>query len=240
MSFQRCLELQSEAIILRVRTIGEDDLWVDFLTSDHGRLHGTARHGRKSQKRFGTVLETLNVVRLRFRETGSLVGLEEAGLADQGHCLDKDLGRLVSAFYLIELVRELVPERNPDPKVYTLLKESLTALELASGGASIEDVVMNFEYHLLDLCGYTPHLKKCLACGKARSRAERFFFVYSEGGVFCPACLPRSSSGGANPLGGAEPLSRETLPTILSRFIEYQLGHSLRSRKFLTDSTFCG
>ena len=233
MASRRGKEFQSEAIVLRVRTIGENDLWVDFLTPDHGRLHGIARHGRKSEKRFGTVLESLNVVRLRFLETGSLVGLEEAGLADRGHCLDKDLGRLTSALYLIDLVRELVPDRNPDPKIYTLLKDSLAALDLAEP-RSVEDLVMKFEYHLLDNCGYTPHLKKCLSCGKERSRAEKFVFVYSQGGIYCAACLPRTS------IGGSETLSREMLPKILSRFIEYQLGHSLRSRKFLTDLSFCG
>lgn len=234
MSSRRGLEVQSEAIVLRSRTIGENDLWIDFLTPEHGRLHGIARHGRKSHKRFGTVLESMSRVRLRFRETGGFVALEEAGLAGKGHRLEKDLARLAASFYLVDLVRELVPERNPDPKVYFLLKDSLVAIETAEKAGSVAEVVTSFEYRLLDLCGYTPHLKRCLSCGKERSREERFYFVYSEGAVFCPACLPRVSSG------GSDLLTREALPGILGRFIEYQLGHPVKSRKFLTEATFCG
>ncbi len=225
MSTRRGYEIQSEAIVLKVKTIGENDLLVDFLTPDHGRLHGIARHGRKSQKRFGTVLEAMNRVRVRYRETGDLVALEEAGLVPPIHYLEKNLERLMAGFYAIDLIRELLPERNPDHKVYELLSETLGQLDAPGEAARLADLLMTFEYRFLDLCGYSPHLKRCLGCGVERHKGDKFFFVYREGGIYCAACLPGGTS--------FEPFSRATLPRVLSRFIEYQLGHAPKSRKFL-------
>lgn len=225
MSTRRGREVQTEAIVLKAKTIGENDLWVDFLTPDHGRLHGIARHGRKSQKRFGTVLEAMNRVHVRYRETGDLVGLDEAGLILPVHRLEKDLERLTAGFYAVDLIRELLPERNPDRKAYDLLNETLGQIDAPGEKTRLAEILMTFEYRLLDLCGYGPQFKKCLGCGTERRSGGKFFFVYREGGIYCAACLPGGTS--------FEPFSRETLPRVLSRFIEYQLGHAPKSRKFL-------
>jgi len=232
MPSQRGREFETEAIVLKVRTIGENDLWADFLTPDHGRLHGVARHGRKSRKRFGTVLESMNRVCIRYRETGGLVFLEEAGLILPAHHLEDGLDGLIAGFYVVDLVRELLPERSPDRRVYELLNETLLHIDRIDRTKEnpYAEALMLFEYRFLDLCGYSPNLKKCLGCGRERNRTEKFFFVYREGGIYCSSCLPGGSS--------FEPLSRRTLPRILSRFIEYQLGHPPKSRKFLTERGF--
>ncbi len=225
MPTRRGREFSGEAIVLKSKTSGENDLWVDFLTLDHGRLHGIARHGRKSQKRFGTVLEPMNRVRIRYRESGGLVALEEATLLPPIHRLESRWERLMAGFYVVDLVRELLPERSPDRGAYELLRDTLAQVDRTDRPFST-DVVMTFEYRFLELCGYTPHLRRCLGCGKERNRSEKFFFVYRDGGIYCASCLP----GGA----AYDGLSRESLPRILSRFIEYQLGHAPKSRKLLT------
>ncbi len=218
-------EVRTEAIVLRARTTGEDDLLVEFLTPGEGRVHGIARHGRKSRKRFGTVLESFNRVRLRYQDAGGLVSLREAAL-ESGGGLEGDLERLLGGFYLVDLIRASVHERNPDAPLYHLLEEGLLAL---ASGEAVSKVIRRFEFRFLDLLGYKPHLGGCLLCG--RSSAETpFFFVFSRGGVFCGGCLPPGVS--------FEPYSEASAPKVLSRFIEYQLGHPLRSHKFLTDAVF--
>ncbi len=225
------LEIQTEAVILRAVTFGENDLMVHFLTSQQGKLAGIAHHGRKSQKRFGTVLEPLNVVRLRFVDNGGIVSLREATLVDPPHHLDQNLNLLFGGFYLLDLVREWVLERHPEPKLYSVLRETLGRLS-HEGPDSLSRVVQEFEFRLLALAGYRPNLTDCFACKKKWEPSERFFFVFKEGGLSCPSCLPRATPW--------EPFSQDHLPKILSRFIEYQLGHPLRSHKFLTNGDFLG
>jgi DNA repair protein RecO (recombination protein O) len=226
-------EMESEAVVLKAWTAGENDLLVDFLTPDFGRLHGIARHGRKSQKRFGTVLESMNWVRLRGRDAGGLVSLEESSLLKPWRRIDAFLPLLTAGFHVIELIRQLVPERNPDARVFRLLTECLEALDETAPG-EIATPLARFEYRLLDVSGFGPNLKECLSCGRPRVPGENFFFVYHAGGIFCAPCLPPSASG------GFDPLTKAGLPKILSQFLEYQLGHSLKTRKFLTDKAFYG
>lgn len=223
-------EFHSEAIVLRARTVGENDLLVDFLTPGLGRLTGFARHGRKSRKRFGTVLESLNWVRLRGRDAGGLVSLSEASLLRPWMRMDASLPLLTAGFHVIELVRQFAPERNPDVRVFGLLLECLEALDTAASG-DVSALLARFEYRLLDSSGYGPNLKECLSCGRAREKGTKFFFVHREGGLFCSSCLP--------PGLAFDLFTKESAPSVLSRFIEYQLGHPLKTRKFLSDPAFC-
>jgi DNA repair protein RecO (recombination protein O) len=225
-------DLDTEAIVLSARTVGENDVRVDLLTPGFGRLHAVARHGRKSHKRFGTVLETFNWVKVRGRDGGGWAALNEAVLARPWLQLDAHLSRLTAAFHVVELVRQLVPERNPDAKVFHLLAESLSAID-RSPPREVLSPVARFEYRLLEASGIGPNLTSCLSCGRARAREEGgFFFVYKEGGLFCASCLPPGLT--------FDPFSREQASRILSLFVEYQLGRPLKTRKFLSDPAFCG
>lgn len=220
-------EIQAEAIVLRSRTSGEDDLLVEFLTPEGGRLTGIARHGRKSRKRFGTVLEALQIVRLRYQDRGGLVSLREAAMEIPLSRLTDDWGRLMPAFYLVDVIRKSIHERSPDRRLYALLKKSLKDLnEKIPPGR----VLLNFEDAFLDLSGYGPSLEKCLRCGKPWQEEQSFYFVFQEGGIFCRDCLP---AGAAH-----ERYSPKSFALILPRFIEYQIGRPLQSRKFLTPAPF--
>jgi len=231
---RRGREIESEALVLRSKTFGENDLWVDFLTPGLGRLHGMARHGRKSHKRFGTVLESMNWVKLRGRDAGDLVSLEEASLVRPWLRLDTHLPLLTAAFHAVELVRQLVPERSPDARVFGLLAECLEALDRTDPAEAMTPIA-RFEYRLLDASGFAPSLKGCLSCGRPRvprEKDEAFFFVYREGGIYCARCLPPGTP--------FEALSKAGWPKILAQFVDYQIGHPLKTRKFLSDRAFCG
>lgn len=214
-------EVHGEGIVLRARTKGEDDLLVDLLTPDCGRISGIARHGRKSWKRFGTILEVPNLLRVRYRDRGSLVSLREAVLERPLIRLGRDLGRLMGAFYLVDIVRESVQERSPDPRLYALLKDSLMALD---EGATPRKVLSDFELRFLALWGYGPDLGRCFSCRRPWSSDGDFFFVFREGGISCAGCRPSGTP--------SEAFSKDS--GVLSRFIEYQLGHPLKAARFMT------
>lgn len=216
-------EIKTEAIVLHSRTIGEDDLLVDFLTPEEGRLTGMARHGRKSQKRFGTVLEVPNIVSLLCQDRGGRVSVQESVLQKPLGMLANDLPHLLAAFYLIDIVREMVQPCYRDPRLYSLLQESLVALD---AGLSPRQVVGTFELGFLDLQGYHPRLEECVACGKKWEEEGVFTFVYRDGGIICSACLVPSRGEGS-------PFSKKKLSVILGRFLEYQTGRPFRSKRVL-------
>lgn len=218
-------EISTEAIVLRSKTWGENDLRVDFFTPTHGRMTGIARHGRKSRKRFGTVLEPMNVLQLRYEEKGGLVGLREASLVKGcGRFSTQEYERLMTGFFFLDVVRQFIPERGVDEGVYALLKGSLIRL----GREEIGEVIGNFLRDFLGLSGLRPVLDRCLGCRRPFEKGRAgFHFVFREGGLYCGDCLDPSALSVEFSGAGA---SR----TFLS-FLEYQLGRPLKASRFLGD-----
>ena len=229
--------ISREAIVLRSRTLGENDLLIDFLTPDLGRLVGRAANGRLSQKRFGTVLQPPQIVQVRYKDKHPRVFLEEASLVEPLSQLFHNLEGLLMALYMTDLVLRFLPEghasENDEDAFYGKFKKALRAL---NEGKSPPLVCRHFEYHLLQSAGYKPELEHCLSCGKSWNTVneenggsgenEKFFFVFREGGIFCDECRPFNEA--------SELLRRETLHIILGQFIEYQIGRPLKSRQVLS------
>ncbi len=225
-SRDRGREVTTEAIVLKSQTIQEDDLWVDLLTPDEGRLWSVARHGRKSRKRFNTVLEASNHVVVRFRDKGGAVFLEEARLQDCPKGFpESDLSAWLASFFVIDLVREFVPERNRDPQVFSLVRETLGELPFLRRTERLA-LLESFEKDFLSLCGYGVNFEQCATCENPVSSELRFYFVYRAGAVFCERCMRGQ--------GESVPFSPDRLVQIIPRFLEYQLSRPLKSRKVLT------
>ncbi len=209
-------EKTGRAIVLRVLPRGEDDLLCDLFSRELGRIWGIGRSARKSQKRFGSVLSSLNILSVTFEEKYHRFFLKEAVIARSLPRLWETLPRLSTAFYMIESIREMTPERAPEPNRFDLLEKSLAALDQ---GTDPRQVQRKFERVLLQLSGLFPHLENCLRCGEKK---ERYYFVYAEGAVFCQRCLsPRATFQRVN-VGEEEEL--------FTPFLEYCMGKKLRSR----------
>lgn len=215
-------ERETEGVVLRARTIQEDDLLIDLLTPDQGRMTALARHGRKSRRRFGTSLETLNLLRVKYEDRGTWAILKEAILETPLNGLAGNLQGLLAAFFAVDVIRQSTEERNPDRPLYQLLKETLTELD---SGRSPPGVLADFEICFLEIGGWHPQLGACVTCRKAWREEGGFHLVFKEGGLFCSGCLP--------PYGHAELFTATSRTWVLARFIEFQLGRPLRSGRFL-------
>ncbi|MBI4374402.1 MAG: DNA repair protein RecO [Deltaproteobacteria bacterium] len=211
----------SLAIVLKIIPRGEDDLLCDFLTEKKGRLWAFARSARKSRKRFGSILAPLNILDLDLKEKpdSSISFLREATLVIPLYHLQEELTRLNVAFYLLDAIRGMTPERSPEPQKFHLLRESLQKL---NQGTEPNALQREFERGLLKLSGVEPHITGCLRCGV---REEKGYFVYREGALFCRRCLPAGQP--------FEIIARGEEEGIFTRFLEYCIGKSLKSKRFI-------
>lgn len=240
-----------EGIVLKTIPYRDHDLLVDLMTETRGRVTGIGRYATRSKKRFGPLLSPPNILHLQFKEApvDSLVFLDEVSLVSPLHHLYQDLDRMAVAFYLLDCLRTVV--HGPDASLYRLLKSGLLALQ---DGVAPREFVPHFQYQLLQVLGFQPHLEGCSRCGQRQE--ERYFFVFREGSLVCLRCLPEqqpfailttaavdlikqweegTNPGGANP-GGATPpnlLGLKEASEFLPRFLEYQLGRRLRSSLIL-------
>ena len=258
----------TEAIVLRSRIFREADQMVTLLTPHVGKVTGLARHAKKSQKRFGPVLQPFNILEVHYRERApsSLIFLERASMKIPLIHLGRHFHSIVGAYYCVELMSELVHEHDPNLKKYQLLLETLMRMELISRGedaetmASLSSLLRWYEYRLLTLAGIGPELKRCVKCREDVQGSSLYQFVYWEGGAVCPRCMTKVSGKMGDPIGGdlllsfghfvegfsqgkdhsLEKKARGPLRNILHNFIHYQLNKVLKSQVFIDSLAHTG
>jgi len=210
--------MDSLAIVLRVLPRGEDDLFCELFLREQGRRWGIARSARKSRRRFGTVLSPLNILRICLEEKRSpVLFLKEASVVTPLVRLAEELPRLGAAFWCLETLRALVPEQAPEPAKFDLTCAALTALNAGEDPATVR---LRFAREILKVGGMTPHLSDCLRC---HTRADRYYFAFREGAVFCGPCLPAGAAFEVLEGGGTE--------RIFTPFLEYCIGRRLRAKE---------
>ncbi|RME27078.1 MAG: DNA repair protein RecO [Deltaproteobacteria bacterium] len=235
----------AEAVILRVVPLGESDLLVDYLDSEGRRASAVARGARRSRRRFAGCLQPFARVRLKLgrRRRGSqgLGRLEEATLL-RGHvAIGKNLRAYSQGCYLLELVAAFVPEGDPHPSFWSLLRDVLEILD----NRPLNDVEMAYlRLRVLDAAGLAPHLDGCSACGAEDS--ARWWPEQGATGFVCERCggsgrmwmgrrgldMLRRLAARKMPRG-TDPKETERLNEILSWMLGQHAGRQFKSEAFL-------
>ncbi len=173
-------------MLLRSVAYGESDRIVTLLTDAHGKVSLIARSARASKKRFGGgALEAFGMIDVEMSLGAGEVGrLASARLVRGFPRLLGSLDRMKQAGSGLELVRELVPQREPDPRFVPTVARFFERLEEESAGPEVR---IAFELRFLALVGLSPRLDACGRCG--RSAEERAgLFDAGIGALVCRAC----------------------------------------------------
>ena len=155
------MEWRDEGVILSVRRHGETSAIAEILTAGHGRVMGLVRGGRSKQQR--PVLQAGNAVqtvwRARLEEQLGTFVLEPLDL--RAGAIMEEPFRLAGLATLSAL-SQLLPEREPHPRVYEALRIVLDAID---DDAVWPALLVRWELGLLDELGFGLDLSKCAATG---------------------------------------------------------------------------
>ncbi len=155
------MEWRDEGVILSVRRHGETSAIAEILTSGHGRVMGLVRGGRSKQQR--PVLQAGNAVqavwRARLEEQLGTFVLEPLDL--KAGAIMEEPFRLAGLATLSALA-QLLPEREPHPRVYEALRIVLDAI---GDDAVWPALLVRWELGLLEELGFGLDLSKCAATG---------------------------------------------------------------------------
>jgi len=173
---------RTEGIVLKTFPFGEADLIVTYLTSEYGILKAFAKSPRKIKSRFGSSLEPLTHARIGFwgKEDAALPRLTQSDIIHPFHSIRSSLKCFIRVSQIIELTLNFVPERDANKKVYSLLMDTLAAME---SDCDAPLLLLYYKVRLLDITGYLPRLGGCGRCGK-----EGDAFFLSHGSVLCGEC----------------------------------------------------
>jgi DNA repair protein RecO (recombination protein O) len=155
------MEWKDEGIVLAVKRHGESSAIAEILTATRGRSLGLVRGGRSRHMR--PVLQPGNIVlatwRARLEEHLGNFALEPLEL--KAGLLIGEAMRL-AALTTLTAEAQLLPEREPHPRLYEAMRVVLDALE---DEATWPALLVRWELGLLDELGFGLDLARCAATG---------------------------------------------------------------------------
>jgi len=173
---------ETKAIILNCRDYGESDRIIAFYGESAGMLSGIAKGARRSKKRFVHAFEPCSVVRLTYRARRGLVWIDACSLLEPHLDLRKDLKRWGQAALISEIILEMVPEGEPEPELFSLLKQTLDQLVTTRDPVN---VVLLFLLRFLHVMGYLPSLEQCEVCHRPLKTAHYWWWRINQGTLVC-------------------------------------------------------
>jgi DNA repair protein RecO (recombination protein O) len=187
------LKLQRvEGIVLRTKPFSETSLVGALFTRQLGKIGVIARGARRPGRMAAAAFQPTNII------TCSVYLHERSGLRTISNleleAVHESIPHVPQVFglagYALELVISQVPDEDPAPRVFSLLKGFLGALN-AGSLRDAERVVLTFELRLQRALGYGLRTDACPRCGGpvGASRA----LSLRGGGIVCAACAPRDA-----------------------------------------------
>ena len=159
--------ITTEAIVLAVTDVGEEDRILTFLTPDMGLLKAAATSARNLKKGRAAPLDlfvhTLLTVNIPGKE-GKLKRVGSTEIIDPLLGIRSDYERLCAASYMGQMTGHCIQEDDPSPGIWELLLHSLRRLD---SGAAPFTVIFPFEVIHLREMGILPDLNRCLKCQEA-------------------------------------------------------------------------
>ncbi len=194
---------KARAVVLSSRPLGEADRIVRLFTRELGRVDAVVKGVRKTTSRWGGRLEPFNVCDLVLHPGRSLFTVTQAQLVDVFARLRADREALTAAAIVCEAAAGLTPEREPEERVFALLRNTLRELDRGFSGRALESpLVLGALLKLLFEAGYLPVLEHCATCG---SGERALGFSAARGGLTCADCA-----------GEAVPITPQAIEALLA------------------------
>jgi DNA repair protein RecO (recombination protein O) len=177
----------TDALLLRSVDYGEADRVVTLLTAEHGKVALLARGARRSRRRFAGALEPYVLFRAEVGAgRGELGRLAQAQVVRPFVRILGSLRKMLLAGAGLELLRDAVPPREPDPRVFEVAVGLLEALD--GDAEAREELLLAFQARLMALVGFSPGLDTCARCGRRAAGGQAARFDPARGAVVCRGC----------------------------------------------------
>ncbi len=163
------------------------DRIVTLLTDRFGKVAVLARNARRSRRRFGGALEPCALLEAEISAGSSEVGtIARSRVVRPFERILSSLSRVTMAGAALELIREMVPPREPDARIFETSVDMLQ--ELDAEAVPSQTLFVAFQARTLALAGLAPGVDVCARCGKRAAAGRSAFFDPALGAIVCRAC----------------------------------------------------
>jgi len=179
-----------EAVVLRLRALGEADRIVTLFSRERGKQSAVARGARKIQSKFGARLDFFSRVALMLHAGRSLEVITSVQTVSSIWEQLVDPDAYAAASYVAESIDSLSEPDLAVPELYDALCEFQTAL---AARIDRDGLLAAMDLRVLSALGFAPELDACARCGAALGRRPlaggRAHLSTQAGGLLCAACV---------------------------------------------------
>lgn len=179
--------VRTEAVVLKKLDYGDTSKIATIYSEEKGRIPVIIKGGRASKNKIGMIIDPLNIVQvvLHSKESREIQLVTQADLILSPAVIKNNLERIKYSSAVAELVFGLVPEHEPNGKIFKGLKKILMLLNDENEIPKV--LFVRFFLFLLKEIGYEIELEKCSDCGKALSDGKVLFYSFHKG-ILCSEC----------------------------------------------------
>ena len=158
--------ITTNAIVLKIIPYGDTSIIFRVFTKEMGKVSILAKGAWRSKNAAGPFIEPINHIHIQFynKNTRDIQILKEAGFVQQFPVLRNNLGRIILAFAIVEIIDKSILESYPHPILYRLCWRVLDKLNDENQNFWL--VFAFFLYQFSLRLGFMPNLKNCCQCNK--------------------------------------------------------------------------
>ncbi len=196
-----------KGLVLRERSFGDNDKFLDILTDEAGLIEVTAKGVKKQNAKNAAVAQTFCYANYCLSDSGKRYILNSAEPIRTFFSVSTDIEKFALASYFSEMTLYVATQERTNQEVLRLILNSLHFL--AAGNRENLLLKAIFEMRLLSEIGMVPNLLGCCECLKYSD--TQMLFDLRGGRLYCENCF------GNRDLHGVEMLTERLLHYI--RFI---------------------
>lgn len=190
-----------KGLVLRERSVGENDKFLDILTDCEGLIEVSAKGVKKQNAKNASVSQAYCYAEYCLSESKGRYILNSAEPIRVFYDIGTDIERFSLASYFSELLLYIATQEKPNNEVLRLMLNSLHFLCLKNRELLLLKSI--FELRLMSEIGLIPNLIGCCECMKYS--APQMLFDLKGGRLYCEDCF------GSRDLHGVELLDEKLL-----------------------------
>lgn len=178
---------KSEAIVLRKTKFSDTSLIIQIYTKEKGKISALLKGARSSKSKIGSKIDLINHVEVIFynKEEKDLQLVTQVNLINHYPNIRESLDKIKYASAVCELILKLVPENEPNDKIF---RGSVKILKLINDAKNNEAYIFaQFLLFFIKQIGFEISFEYCSNCSSKIDKLSGNAFSYTNG-IVCSEC----------------------------------------------------
>ncbi len=184
--------VKTDAVVLKSMKYRETSMIVTLYTKQFGKISGIVKGARQTKNKFGSALQPMAYVALVLykKEKRDLQMVTQCDVITSFRGLTEDIEKMAVGMSMVELIANIAHEEEENEPLFTLLVDSLAAVNHATKYPT--NVFYYFELKLAELLGFQPRFDDCISCRTQVVRSDNIGEIIAyhlgRGGPLCANC----------------------------------------------------